>query len=77
MLIWHDTQRLLGTLSVTESLLPIPQLPQMPSKYDPQLGELIKRMLCKRPEDRPDVKHILRQPYIKQQIAVFLEATKE
>ncbi|XP_016375819.1 serine/threonine-protein kinase Nek4-like isoform X2 [Sinocyclocheilus rhinocerous] len=53
------------------------KLPQMPSKYDPQLGELIKRMLCKKPEDRPDVKHILRQPYIKQQISMFLEATKE
>ncbi|XP_053508511.1 serine/threonine-protein kinase Nek4 isoform X3 [Ictalurus furcatus] len=53
------------------------KLPQMPSKYDPLLGELIKRMLCKRPDDRPDVKHILRQPYIKQQIAAFLEATKE
>ncbi|XP_062842440.1 serine/threonine-protein kinase Nek4 [Trichomycterus rosablanca] len=53
------------------------KLPQMPGKYDPQLGELIKRMLCKKPDDRPDVKHILRQPYIKQQITVFLEATKE
>ncbi|XP_056591383.1 serine/threonine-protein kinase Nek4 isoform X2 [Triplophysa dalaica] len=53
------------------------KLPQMPSKYDPQLGELIKRMLCKKPEDRLDVKHILRQPYIKHQISVFLEATKE
>uniref|UniRef100_A0A671N6X0 Serine/threonine-protein kinase Nek4 n=1 Tax=Sinocyclocheilus anshuiensis TaxID=1608454 RepID=A0A671N6X0_9TELE len=53
------------------------KLPQMPSKYDPQLGQLIKRMLCKKPEDRPDVKHILRQPYIKQQISMFLEATKE
>lgn len=53
------------------------KLPQMPSKYDPQLGELIKSMLCKRPEDRPDVKLILRQPYIKRQIAMFLEATKE
>ncbi|KAK7128135.1 hypothetical protein R3I93_020667 [Phoxinus phoxinus] len=53
------------------------KLPQMPSKYDPQLGELIKRMLCKKPEDRPDVKHILRQPYIKRQISMFLEATKE
>lgn len=53
------------------------RLPQMPSKYDPQLGELIKRMLCKKPEDRPDVKHILRQPYIKHQISMFLEATKE
>ncbi|KAL2090718.1 hypothetical protein ACEWY4_012981 [Coilia grayii] len=53
------------------------KLPQMPSKYDPQLGELIRRMLCKRPEERPDVKQILRQPFIKQQIAMFLEATKE
>nr|XP_040058637.1 serine/threonine-protein kinase Nek4 isoform X3 [Gasterosteus aculeatus aculeatus] len=53
------------------------KLPQMPSRYDLQLGELIKCMLCRRPEDRPDVKLILRQPYIKQQIAMFLEATKE
>ncbi|XP_048874277.1 serine/threonine-protein kinase Nek4 isoform X2 [Brienomyrus brachyistius] len=53
------------------------KLPQMPSKYDLQLGELIRSMLSKKPEERPDVKHILRQPYIKQQIALFLEATKE
>lgn len=53
------------------------KLPQMPSRYDPQLGHLIRSMLNKRPEDRPDVKHILRQPYIKKQIALFLEATKE
>ncbi|XP_068576059.1 serine/threonine-protein kinase Nek4 isoform X3 [Cebidichthys violaceus] len=53
------------------------KLPQMPGRYDLQLGELIKSMLCKRPEDRPDVKLILRQPYIKRQIAMFLEATKE
>ncbi|KAF7659760.1 hypothetical protein LDENG_00293190 [Lucifuga dentata] len=52
------------------------KLPQMPSRYDPQLGDLIKSMLCKKPEDRPDVKLILRQPYIKRQIAMFLEATK-
>uniref|UniRef100_A0A8C5DK20 Serine/threonine-protein kinase Nek4 n=1 Tax=Gouania willdenowi TaxID=441366 RepID=A0A8C5DK20_GOUWI len=53
------------------------KLPQMPSRYDPLLGDLIKSMLCKRPENRPDVKLILRQPYIKRQIAMFLEATKE
>uniref|UniRef100_A0A665W9J0 Serine/threonine-protein kinase Nek4 n=1 Tax=Echeneis naucrates TaxID=173247 RepID=A0A665W9J0_ECHNA len=53
------------------------KLPQMPSRYDPQLGDLIKSMLCKRPEVRPDVKLILRQPYIKRQIAMFLEATKD
>ncbi|KAI1890931.1 hypothetical protein AGOR_G00158670 [Albula goreensis] len=53
------------------------KLPQMPSMYDPQLGELIKSMLSKKPEERPDVKHILRQSYIKRQIFMFLEATKE
>ncbi|XP_064160519.1 serine/threonine-protein kinase Nek4 isoform X2 [Anguilla rostrata] len=53
------------------------KLPQMPSMYNPQLGELIKSMLSKKPEERPDVKHILRQPYIKQKIFMFLEATKE
>ncbi|KAJ8259781.1 hypothetical protein GJAV_G00173390 [Gymnothorax javanicus] len=53
------------------------KLPQMPSMYDPRLGELIRSMLSKKPEERPDVKQILRQPYIKQQIFMFLEATKE
>ncbi|KAJ8370488.1 hypothetical protein SKAU_G00105160 [Synaphobranchus kaupii] len=53
------------------------KLPEMPSKYNPHLGEIIKSMLSKKPEERPDVKHILRQPYIKRQISVFLEATKE
>ncbi|XP_015202671.1 serine/threonine-protein kinase Nek4 isoform X3 [Lepisosteus oculatus] len=53
------------------------KLPPMPKEYNPQLGEIIRSMLNKRPEDRPEVKHILRQPYIKHQISVFLEATKE
>ncbi|MBN3275588.1 NEK4 kinase, partial [Polyodon spathula] len=52
------------------------KLPPMPKDYNPLLGELIRRMLSKKPEDRPAVKHILRQPYIKRQISVFLEATK-
>ncbi|KAK6480702.1 serine/threonine-protein kinase Nek4-like [Huso huso] len=52
------------------------KLPPMPKDYNPLLGELIRSMLSKKPEDRPDVKHILRQPYIKRQISVFLEATK-
>ncbi|KAJ8409324.1 hypothetical protein AAFF_G00235220 [Aldrovandia affinis] len=53
------------------------KLPQMPSMYDPQLGELIKSMLSKKPEERPDIRHVLRQSYIKRQILMFLEATKE
>ncbi|CAL9705055.1 unnamed protein product [Knipowitschia caucasica] len=53
------------------------KLPQMPSQYDAQLGDLIRRMLSKRPEERPDVRGVLRQTYIRKQIALFLEATKE
>uniref|UniRef100_A0A8C5ZDP3 Serine/threonine-protein kinase Nek4 n=1 Tax=Marmota marmota marmota TaxID=9994 RepID=A0A8C5ZDP3_MARMA len=52
------------------------KLPPMPRVYSPELAELIRTMLSKRPEERPSVRSILRQPYIKRQISVFLEATK-
>ncbi|XP_045718147.1 serine/threonine-protein kinase Nek4 isoform X4 [Mirounga angustirostris] len=52
------------------------KLPPMPKDYSPELAELIRTMLSKRPEERPTVRSILRQPYIKRQIALFLEATK-
>ncbi|XP_073208526.1 serine/threonine-protein kinase Nek4 isoform X6 [Lepidochelys kempii] len=52
------------------------KLPPMPKDYSPQLAELIRTMLSKKPEERPNVKSILRQPYIKHQISLFLEATK-
>ncbi|XP_063020613.1 serine/threonine-protein kinase Nek4 isoform X3 [Melospiza melodia melodia] len=52
------------------------KLPPMPKDYSPQLVAIIQTMLSKKPEERPSVKSILRQPYIKQQIALFLEATK-
>ncbi|XP_072203622.1 serine/threonine-protein kinase Nek4 isoform X2 [Excalfactoria chinensis] len=52
------------------------KLPPMPKDYSPQLVEIIQTMLSKKPEQRPSVKSILRQPYIKHQIALFLEATK-
>ncbi|NXB49721.1 NEK4 kinase, partial [Leucopsar rothschildi] len=52
------------------------KLPPMPKDYSPQLVQIIQTMLSKKPEERPSVKSILRQPYIKQQISVFLEATK-
>ncbi|XP_054584497.1 serine/threonine-protein kinase Nek4-like, partial [Eptesicus fuscus] len=51
------------------------KLPPMPKDYSPELAELIRTMLSKRPEERPSVRSILRQPYIKRQI-YFLEATK-
>ncbi|NXG53279.1 NEK4 kinase, partial [Psilopogon haemacephalus] len=52
------------------------KLPPMPKDYSPQLVEIIRTMLSKKPEERPSVRSILRQPYIKQQISLFLEATK-
>ncbi|XP_071406646.1 serine/threonine-protein kinase Nek4 isoform X2 [Pithys albifrons albifrons] len=52
------------------------KLPPMPKDYSPELVVIIQTMLSKRPEERPSVKSILRQPYIKQQISLFLEATK-
>ncbi|XP_045048108.2 serine/threonine-protein kinase Nek4 isoform X2 [Desmodus rotundus] len=52
------------------------KLPPMPKDYSPELAELIRTMLSKRPEERPSVRSILRQPYIKHQISLFLEATK-
>ncbi|XP_042679227.1 serine/threonine-protein kinase Nek4 isoform X3 [Centrocercus urophasianus] len=52
------------------------KLPPMPKDYSPQLVEIIQTMLSKKPEQRPTVRSILRQPYIKHQISLFLEATK-
>ncbi|KFZ64720.1 Serine/threonine-protein kinase Nek4, partial [Antrostomus carolinensis] len=52
------------------------KLPPMPKDYSSQLVEIIRTMLSKKPEERPSVKRILRQPYIKHQISLFLEATK-
>uniref|UniRef100_A0A8C3CQ34 Serine/threonine-protein kinase Nek4 n=1 Tax=Cairina moschata TaxID=8855 RepID=A0A8C3CQ34_CAIMO len=52
------------------------KLPPMPKDYSPHLVEIIRTMLSKKPEERPSVKSILRHPYIKHQISLFLEATK-
>uniref|UniRef100_A0A8C8VUX0 Serine/threonine-protein kinase Nek4 n=1 Tax=Peromyscus maniculatus bairdii TaxID=230844 RepID=A0A8C8VUX0_PERMB len=52
------------------------KLPPMPKVYSRELAELIRTMLSRRPEERPSVRSILRQPYIKHQISLFLEATK-
>ncbi|XP_021059048.1 serine/threonine-protein kinase Nek4 isoform X2 [Mus pahari] len=52
------------------------KLPPMPKVYSAELAELIRTMLSRRPEERPSVRSILRQPYIKHHISLFLEATK-
>ena len=52
-------------------------MPQMPNVYSEELINLIKAMLQKSPEKRPTVNRILRDPYIKKNIAIFLEETKK
>ncbi|GCB68144.1 hypothetical protein scyTo_0005255 [Scyliorhinus torazame] len=52
------------------------KLPPIPKEYSEQLGVLIHSMLSRRPEERPEVKAVLRRSYIKSHIALFLEATK-
>ncbi|XP_069499267.1 serine/threonine-protein kinase Nek4 [Ambystoma mexicanum] len=53
------------------------KLPAMPKNYSPQLGELIGTMLSKDPVHRPDAKDILKRPYIKQHISLFLDNIKK
>ncbi|KAG8430683.1 hypothetical protein GDO86_020142, partial [Hymenochirus boettgeri] len=53
------------------------KLPPMTKNYSEDLGELIRKMLSQQPEKRPSVKQILRKPFIKHHIALFLQATKQ
>ena len=52
-------------------------MPSMPKIYSPELIELIKAMLNQNPDHRPSVNRILRDPYIKRNIAIFLEETNK
>ncbi len=53
------------------------KMPLMPKIYSPELVNLIKAMLNQNPDKRPSVNRILRDPYIKKNIAIFLEGTKK
>ncbi|XP_071491295.1 uncharacterized protein [Diadema antillarum] len=52
------------------------KMPAMPHQYGQDLIELIKAMLNQSPEKRPSVSRLLRNPYIKKHIAIFLEGTR-
>ena len=52
-------------------------MPLMPKSYSSELVNLIKAMLNQNPDKRPSVNRILRDPYIKRNIAVFIEGTKK
>ncbi len=49
----------------------------MPKCYSTELVTLIKAMLNSNPDRRPSVNRILRDPYIKKNIALFLEGTRK
>ncbi|KAL3853358.1 hypothetical protein ACJMK2_016906 [Sinanodonta woodiana] len=53
------------------------RMPLMPKQYSADLIQLIKLMLHQDPAKRPTVNKILRDPYIKKNIAVFLEETRQ
>ncbi|KAK7489732.1 hypothetical protein BaRGS_00019127 [Batillaria attramentaria] len=50
--------------------------PPMPRQYSSELQDLMKQMLDQNPDRRPSVNRLLRNPYIKRNIAIFLEDTK-
>ena len=52
-------------------------MPIMPKQYSPEMLNLIKAMLHQNPDKRPSVNRILRDSYIKRNIAIFLEGTKK
>lgn len=52
-------------------------MPAMPKQYSNELVQLIKTMLHQDPGKRPSVNKLLRDPYIKENIAIFLEETKQ
>lgn len=52
------------------------KLPPMPRQYGSELLDLMKAMLHHDPDKRPSVNRILRDQYIKRNIALFLEETK-
>ena len=52
------------------------KVPDMPGNYSSELRDIIKSMLNYNPALRPSAAKILRNPYIKKQIAIFLEGTK-
>ncbi|KAK6993721.1 serine/threonine-protein kinase Nek4 [Biomphalaria glabrata] len=51
--------------------------PPMPRQYSEDLLSLMRSMLHQNPDKRPTVNRILRDPYIKRNIALFLEDTKK
>jgi hypothetical protein len=52
-------------------------MPSLPEHYSRELIILIESMLNPDPKNRPSVSRILRDPFIKKNIMLFLERTKK
>lgn len=52
------------------------KFPPLPSNYSPDLCSIVHSMLEQDPQKRPSAQRLLRHNYIKKQIALFLEGTK-
>ena len=52
------------------------QIPPLPTHYSSDLCSIVQSMLELEPEKRPSAARLLRHSYIKKQIALFLEGTK-
>lgn len=52
------------------------QTPPLPSNYSSDLCLIVQSMLELEPEKRPSAQRLLRHSYIRKQIALFLEGTK-
>eukprot|EP00794_Sanderia_malayensis_P007467 gene7467-8296_t len=50
--------------------------PPMPKQYSEDLCSIIKSMLAYNPSERPSASKILRHPFVKEHIAIFLQGTK-
>ena len=55
---------------------PSSQIPPIPPHYSSDLCSIVQSMLELEPERRPSAARLLRHNYIKKQIALFLEGTK-
>ncbi|CAD5115258.1 DgyrCDS4252 [Dimorphilus gyrociliatus] len=53
------------------------KLPSMPKIYSDELVTMIRAMLNQNPDKRPSVNRILKDPFIKKNIAIFLDGTRK
>ena len=48
----------------------------IPDTYSPQLQELVTRLMTKKAADRPSTAEILKMPYVRERMQMFVESTE-